>query len=112
MSDTDGAVCLDFSASDTLSVNDLNGHYMPTTFTYSASGNQITLTPTLYKNVTVYLGEGSQTVPEGVALYVLDKRDNRVGPFRTNVLGVAHVASALVNGTESDFRLLVEDARY
>lgn len=85
---------------------------MPITFTYDSSSSKITLTPTLYKDVTVYLGDGSQTVPEGVALYVLDKRDNRVGPFRTNAFGVAHVASALVNGTESDFRLLVEDARY
>lgn len=109
MSDADGKVCFGSSVSGTISVNDPNGHYIPMTISFSS---QITLTPTLYKDVTVYLGKESQTVPEGVALYVLDKRDNRVGPFRTNAFGVAHVASALVNGTESDFRLLVEDARY
>lgn len=92
-----------------MSINDPNGHYLPTTFKASNPTTDVTLTPSLYKDVKVQSGI---TVLTDVDIYVLDKLDNRIGPFRSGEFGTAHVASALVNGSADDFRLLVEDARY
>ena len=92
-----------------VSVNDPNGHYLPKSLT-SISSSPILLEKTLYSDVSVKVG--STSAPEGVALYVLDKRANRIGPFLTRADGVAHVASVLVNTSEANYRILVEDARY